>query len=438
VADVILPVLDEAGALPGVLEAMPDGYRPIVVDNGSSDGSGEIAAGLGAEVVHEPKRGFGAACYAGLLAATADVVCFMDCDGSLDASELPRVAGPVIARDADLVLGRRLAERGAWPLHSRIANAFLGRELRRRSGVEAHDLGPMRAMRRADILALGIEDRRFGWPLEMVLRAGAAGWRVREVPVGYAPRIGRSKVTGTLRGTARAIRDMSRALRDVETPARLPLTLVVIAKEPVPGRSKTRLAPALGADGAAAAAEAALRDTLRAVAAVPAHRRVLALDGDVGDWLPAGFDVVSQPEGGLDERLAAAVEAASGPVLVVGMDTPQMTPVLVRAAIDELLRRGTDAVIGPATDGGYWAIGLREPNGALLRGVPMSTSETGAQQRQRLTEAGLAVRELQELRDVDEIDDAVAVAALCPGSEFATKLDALLERDGKREWTAAG
>ena len=210
--DVILPVLDEAAAIPGVLGAFPEGFRPIVVDNGSSDGSDEIAARCGAQVVDEPRRGFGAACFAGLTAAASDVVCFMDCDGSLDPGELPRVSEPVLAGAADLVLGTRIAEAGAWPLHARVANRALGLIVRRRAG-RLTDIGPMRAARREALLALELRDRRFGWPLEMVLRAADAGWRIEEVPVSYRKREGRSKVTGTVRGTARTVADMTRAMR---------------------------------------------------------------------------------------------------------------------------------------------------------------------------------------------------------------------------------
>src|SRR5918998_555381 len=210
--DVVLPVLDERDALPWVLERMPAGYAPIVVDNGSRDGSGALAARLGARVVAEPQRGFGAACWAGLRAAEADVVCFMDCDASFDPGQLPRVADPVAAGRYDLVLGARAPAPGAWPAHARAANAALAWELRRRAGVPLRDLGPMRAGRREALLALGIADRRFGWPLEMVLRAAAAGWRIEEVDVTYHPRAGRSKVTGTVRGTVRAVHDMAAAL----------------------------------------------------------------------------------------------------------------------------------------------------------------------------------------------------------------------------------
>jgi len=211
--DVVLPVLDEAAALPWVLGSLPPGYRPIVVDNGSTDGSGMIARELGARVVDEPRRGFGAACWAGLVAAENDVICFMDCDGSLDPRELPRVAEPVLAGRWDLGLSRRSALAGAWPAHARLANRGLAWEVRRRTGLDLRDLGPMRAARRASLMALGIRDRAFGWPLEMVLLAARAGWTIGEVEVTYRPRTGRSKVTGTLRGTARAARDMARALR---------------------------------------------------------------------------------------------------------------------------------------------------------------------------------------------------------------------------------
>jgi glycosyltransferase involved in cell wall biosynthesis len=212
VVDVIIPVLDEARALPWVLGRMPEGHRAIVVDNGSGDGSSAIARALGADVVSEPARGFGAACWAGLRAARTDVVCFMDGDASLDPRDLPSVCAPVLDGAADLVLGARIAQRGAWPAHARVANRVLARELRRRSGAPLTDLGPMRAARRSALLELGIADRRFGWPLEMVLRAAVAGWRIEEVAVAYRPRIGRSKVTGTVRGTARAIGDMARVL----------------------------------------------------------------------------------------------------------------------------------------------------------------------------------------------------------------------------------
>ncbi len=213
--DLVLPCLNEAGALPWVLSRLPEGYRAIVVDNGSTDGSAAIAAAAGALVMHEERRGFGAAAHAGLLAATAPIVAFCDADASMDPRELPLVVDPVRAREADLVLGRRRASTPkAWPWHNRIANTSLSWRLRRITGVNIHDLGPMRAARREDLLSLDLRDRRSGYPLEMFLRAADAGWRIREVDTTYSPRVGRSKVTGTVRGTLTAIRDMSALLRE--------------------------------------------------------------------------------------------------------------------------------------------------------------------------------------------------------------------------------
>lgn len=211
--DVILPCLNESAALPWVLGRMPVGFRPIVVDNGSTDGSAELACSLGAKVVSEPRRGFGAACHAGLTVATAELVCFCDCDASLDPAQLPLLAGPVLAGDADLILGRRRpVSARSWPVHARLANRELSRRLWRRTGLRLHDLGPMRAARRAGLLALELRDRRSGYPLEMVVAAADHGWRIAETPVDYFPRTGRSKVTGTVRGTLQAIRDMSGVL----------------------------------------------------------------------------------------------------------------------------------------------------------------------------------------------------------------------------------
>ena len=211
--DVILPCLNEASALPWVLGRMPAGFRAIVVDNGSTDGSGALARSLGVTVVPEPRRGFGAAAHAGLLAATADLVSFCDCDGSLDPRQLPRLAAPLLAGEADLVLGRRSpTRRDAWPLPARLANRELARRVHRRTGVPLRDLGAMRAARREALLGLNLTDRRFGYPLEMVLSAAAAGWRLAEVEVAYLPRIGKSKVTGTVGGSVRTVRDMSRVL----------------------------------------------------------------------------------------------------------------------------------------------------------------------------------------------------------------------------------
>jgi rSAM/selenodomain-associated transferase 1 len=196
-------------------------------------------------------------------------------------------------------------------------------------------------------------------------------------------------------------------------------TLIVLAKAPLPGRVKTRLTPPLSPEQAAALAQAALEDTLEAAVESRAERLVLALDGEPGDWLPPEFDVIAQRGDGQAERLAAAFDDVGGPALLIAMDTPQVTPEL----LDEGLARLSDgAVIGPATDGGYWTIGLARPDARVFAGVPMSTRRTGAAQLARLAALGLVTHHLPPLRDVDTFEDARSVAALAPDGRFAAAL----------------
>ena len=203
--------------------------------------------------------------------------------------------------------------------------------------------------------------------------------------------------------------------------------VIVIAKEPVPGRVKTRLTPPCTPDEAAALAAAALADTLTATAAAPVTRHVLALAGAPGAWLPAGFDVVAQRGGGLDERLAAAFADTHAslplPMVLIGMDTPQVTAGLLAEAAQSLVCGEADAVLGPAADGGFWLLGLRRPDRSLLAGVPMSRPDTGRHQLDRLTSAGLRVAMMPELTDVDTIREAELVAGATPGSRFAAEFD---------------
>jgi glycosyltransferase involved in cell wall biosynthesis len=212
--EIVLPCLDEADALPVVLAALPAGWPVLVVDNGSTDATADVARALGARVVVEPRRGYGAAVHAGLEAARAELVAVLDGDGSIDAAVLPELAAAVAEGRADLAVGRRVPQgRGVWPWHARVGNAAVAALLRHR-GVPVHDIAPVRVARRAALLELGVADRSFGYPLELLLRAGAAGWRITEVAVPYLPRAGgRSKVTGSLRGTLRASRDMAGLLR---------------------------------------------------------------------------------------------------------------------------------------------------------------------------------------------------------------------------------
>ena len=217
--DVILPCLNEAEALGWVLARMPSGVRPIVVDNGSTDSSVAIAHDHGAQVVHAVRRGYGAACHAGLLAATAPVVAVMDADASLNPQQLDRVVAPIIGGTADLAIGTRSpVNAAAFPWLLRLANRELSRRVLRRTGLRIADLGPMRAAHRESLLALQVQDRRSGYPAETLVRASDAGWRIVEVRVDYLPRRGRSKVTGSPLGAWRAVRDMTAALQAPRVP----------------------------------------------------------------------------------------------------------------------------------------------------------------------------------------------------------------------------
>jgi glycosyltransferase involved in cell wall biosynthesis len=211
---VVIPCRNEAGSLPGVLAALPRGYLAIVVDNGSDDDTASVARENGATVIFEPVAGYGAAVHAGVQAVRTEFLCVLDGDGSLDPGELPKLVERLVA-GADLVTGRRVPVEGAgWPLHARLGNAVLAARLRQRYGLSVHDIGAMRAARTATILSLGVTDRRSGYPLELLVRAGKAGLRVEEVSVAYRPRTaGTSKVSGSMWGSAVATWDFLKVIR---------------------------------------------------------------------------------------------------------------------------------------------------------------------------------------------------------------------------------
>jgi glycosyltransferase involved in cell wall biosynthesis len=213
--DLILPCRDEAAALRGLLARVPAELSVIVVDNGSSDGTADVARSLGARVVTEPVAGYGAAVQSGLLAATNTYVAFMDGDGSFDPDEVLPLLAEVRAGRADISVGRRRpVARGVWPWHARAGNALIVAWLRRRIDLDAHDIAPLRVCRREDLLALGVEDRRFGYPVELLQKATAAGWRFSEHDVSYHPRAEgtKSKVSGSVKGTLRTARDFAKVV----------------------------------------------------------------------------------------------------------------------------------------------------------------------------------------------------------------------------------
>ena len=214
--DLVLPCKDEAAALPALLGCVPAGFGVIVVDNGSTDGTAEVAQSHGARVVREPRPGYGAAVHAGIEASEAEFVAVMDGDGSMDPRELVRLLDVVVTGGATMALGRRRPVRaGVWPWHARAGNAAVLWWLRRRTGLAVRDIAPMRVCRRVDLLALDVQDRRFGYPVELLVKARAAGWVLVESDIRYLPRATgtRSKVSGSVRGSARAARDFARVLR---------------------------------------------------------------------------------------------------------------------------------------------------------------------------------------------------------------------------------
>lgn len=213
--DLVIPCRDEAAALPALLARVPAGLGVVVVDNGSSDGTAQIASGLGAHVVSEPVAGYGAAVHAGVVASRADYVAVLDGDGSMDPQEIPALLRLVVDGRADLVCGRRRPVRaGIWPWHARWGNALVLAWLRRRTGLPLHDIAPVRVCRRDALLDLDVQDRRFGYPVELLTKAQRAGWRLVERDIAYHPRAAgtRSKVSGSLRGSLRTARDFARVL----------------------------------------------------------------------------------------------------------------------------------------------------------------------------------------------------------------------------------
>lgn len=214
--DVVIPCRDEAAALPLVLRDLPAGLRPIVVDNGSTDGTADVARELGARVVHEPRPGYGAAVHAGIEAATAEYVGVIDGDDSMRLVDLLPLLDAVRDGGVTMAVGRRRpVARGVWPWHARAGTLTLATWIRRSSGFGIHDLAPMRVCRRQDLLDLDVRDRRFGYPLELMVKASRAGWTVRELDIDYRPRAAgtRSKVSGSVKGTARVVQDFAKVLR---------------------------------------------------------------------------------------------------------------------------------------------------------------------------------------------------------------------------------
>lgn len=420
----IIPALNEEAALPGVLAAIPPWVdQRIVVDNGSTDRTAEVATLAGATVVSEPRRGYGRACLAGLAstASGADVLVFLDADGSDDPRQMDRLLDPIIAGQADLVIGSRMLgrrEAGSMTTPQRLGNVLAPAIIRWLWGARFSDLGPFRAIRAESLRRLSMDDQTYGWTVQMQVRAARLGLRCTEVPVDHARRrSGQSKISGTVRGVLGAattiLSCISREYLSGRRPRPAAGSIAVFTRLPRAGFAKTRLIPAVGPDGAAKLHVQMIRHTLVQVIRCRRERELEAsvwLAGEpAGDGDAAIFHPLAcrpQVEGDLGARLDAAFREmlrTSGAAVIIGTDCPELSPGVLHAAFEALATH--DVVIGPASDGGYYLIGLQRPVPALFRGMPWGEGDVTAETGRRAEELGLHLHLLPVLDDVDVSGD---------------------------------
>lgn len=428
---VIIPALNEELSIARVLGAIPGWVSQIVVvDNGSTDRTAAVATAAGAQIVSETRRGYGAACLAGMAALDKpDVVVFLDADFSDDPSEMAGLVAPIARGRAELVIGSRTLgsrESGALSAQQRFGNALACWLIRMFWRVSYTDLGPFRAIRSDALGALEMDDQGYGWTVQMQLRAARLGLSVAEVPVSYRRRIGRSKISGTFRGVLSAgAKILSLIAKErLWRPKRRGLSrerLVVFARYPVPGETKTRLIGHLGEEGAAALQDAMTRHTLAQVASIVRTRSIEAeirfAGGEkllMAEKYGREWTYVPQGEGDLGQRLRRAVQeafdAGVARVVFIGTDCPALTPASLLSAFDAL--DGHDLVIGPATDGGYYLLGLRQPCLQLFTDIAWGTDAVFHQTVGAAEGLRLSVRLLTPHRDVDRPEDLSALETI--------------------------
>ena len=422
---VIIPALDEEAAIALVLHGVPPWVDEIiVVDNGSTDRTAATAEQAGARVVHEPRRGYGRACLTGLAeAGHCDIVVFLDGDFSDRPEEMHRLVAPIAAGRADMVIGSRVTgarQAGSLTLPQRLGNAlacFLIRVLWRERFT---DLGPFRAIRASRLRELQMRDETYGWTVEMQIKAVSNGLRVAERAVSYRKRIGRSKISGTLRGVYGAVtKILSTIARYAFRPPAAVASanrLIVFTRFPMPGRAKTRLIPALGPLGAALLQRRMTESVLAGPARPGEHDTEVRYAGGgwrkMRRWLGASLRYVDQGGGGLGRRMHRAMNdafaAGCGRAVIIGSDCPAITRDHVRDAFEALASH--DVVLGPSADGGYWLIGARGPVD-IFDGVAWGTDQVLGQTRRRISDRGLSMRLLERLSDVDSPRDLPGVSA---------------------------
>lgn len=441
---VIIPAFNEEHAIGQVLRAVPAWVdETVVVDNGSSDQTAAVARSHGARIVREPLRGYGQACLAGIATLSeADVVVFVDADFSDHPDEMDRLVDPILRREADLVIGSRtrgVCDPGALTSQARFGNWLACHLIRLFWGVRFTDLGPFRAVRFAALRRLNMQDTNYGWTVEMQVKAAATSLPTREVPVSYRRRIGTSKISGTVRGVLLAgSKILYTIFRAASCPASVRTTyareqLFVFTRYPVPGKTKTRLIPALGAEIAAHLQAAMTTHVLAAAQAMSTARGCgieVRFEGGDKDAMSVRFGSAPryepQGEGDLGERMERCFREAftrgAEAAVIVGADVPGIEAATLALAFDAL--READVTLGPAADGGYYLVGLRRPVPELFRNIAWGTGSVRQQTLDATDRLGLRVVQLATLDDVDRPED-LRVLALAWGER---RLSAALEQ----------
>ncbi len=422
---VIIPALNEERSIGAVITAIPEWVDEIIVaDNGSTDRTAEIACMFGARVAPATRRGYGSACLAGIAAlCDSDVVVFLDGDFSDYPEKMHVLVDPIISGDADLVAGSRvLGERepGSLTLQARFGNWLACNLIRLFWGARYTDLGPFRAIRASTLRRLRMRDPDYGWMVEMQIKATRAGCRVEEVPVRYRQRIGRSKISGTIKGVIGAgtkilLTIFRFALGLYPAQGSVPdERLIIFTRYPEPGKTKTRLIPMLGAEGAAELQQSMTEHTLRNAMRVKTRRSVsleVRYEGGskmlMREWLGEHLTFRSQGDGDLGAKMARAFRdafrAGAQRVVIIGTDCPSLNSELLEMAFDALLR--SEIVIGPANDGGYYLIGLRRYVPQLFKRIQWGSEKVLEQTLRRAREVEIHTELLAPLSDIDRPED---------------------------------
>ncbi len=423
---VVIPALNEAASIGKVIADIPDWVDDIVVaDNGSDDGTGEAAQENGARVVVEPERGYGAACLAGIAALDdPDIVVFLDADYSDHPEETDRLVDPILEGRADLAIGSRAlgnVEPGALTIQQRFGNWLATRLVRLFWKAKYTDLGPFRAIRFESLKALGMRDRNYGWTVEMQIRAARIGLIGIEVPVSYRKRIGKSKISGTVKGVFSAgykilatifISWLNSLRRPLDSFARD--QLIVFTRWPEPGTTKTRMIPALGAEGAAQLQREMTEFFMRTAKEFSQNSQsrieVRYAGGDtsrMNGWLGKGLDFRAQADGDLGRRMDDAFRkaflAGRRRVIIVGTDCPEISTGILTQALSSLDTH--DLVLGPCKDGGYYLIGTNQLTPALFKEIAWGTDQVLSKTREIADRLGLKTKLLEVLDDVDRPED---------------------------------